>query len=95
MLEMFYVSDLRVGYMDLKTVIVTHLRLVYFLLFVLCILSFSFKTTIQTAITTPGRKESVQKPKGNRRAGINDTRRRTLWLNTCILSVAGCCVFSK
>lgn len=95
MLEMFSVFDLRGGYMGVKTVIVTHSRLVYFLLFVLCILYFNFKTTIQTAITAPGRKESVQKPKANRRAGINDTHRRTVWLNTCILSVAGCCVFSK
>lgn len=45
--------------MGVKIVIVTHLQLVYFMFFVLCILSFNFKTAIQKARTTTKRKELV------------------------------------
>lgn len=45
--------------MSVKIVIVTHLQLVYFMFFVLCILSFNFERTIQRARTKTKRKESV------------------------------------
>ena len=45
--------------MDVKIVIIANLQLGYFMFFVLCILSFNFKTTIQRARTTTRRMESV------------------------------------